>query len=249
MLESKEVKEIYQEIQKKLFYMIPEKWDKIYLYASITEHFNNLETGEMFFYYFPKGVLKKNPVNVYEVPNKFNIEEKEYNKLIDSLYKTIKDLKKKCIEDSQRKWTNLTISIENFKFKIEYNYTNLTNSSYTNYDRHLIWRYKYLQTSLESYNKKERKVILNYINNDDFLDNNEIYIEGIYSKPVRNVIEYNKEEPESYIETGKNEKKEEYKKSEIVKKRREKKNENIEELEKEDQPIIKSQILNFNNKN
>lgn len=28
---------IFDEIQKKLFYMIPEKWEAIYLYASIVE--------------------------------------------------------------------------------------------------------------------------------------------------------------------------------------------------------------------
>ena len=48
--------------------MIPEKWDKIYLYASITNQINNLQTGELYFYYYPKGILKKNPVNVYEIP-------------------------------------------------------------------------------------------------------------------------------------------------------------------------------------
>ena len=43
--------------------MIPEKWDKIYLYASITNQINNLQTGELYFYYYPKGILKKNHVN------------------------------------------------------------------------------------------------------------------------------------------------------------------------------------------
>ena len=66
---------IYSEIQKQLIYMIPEKWDKIYLYASITNQINNLQTGELYFYYYPKGILKKNPVNVYEIPSKSFGEE------------------------------------------------------------------------------------------------------------------------------------------------------------------------------
>ena len=38
----------------------PEKWEEIYLYASVIQQMLNLETGELFFYYYPKGILKKN---------------------------------------------------------------------------------------------------------------------------------------------------------------------------------------------
>ena len=34
---TKKIKEIYEDIQKKLFYMIPEKWDKLYLYSSVLD--------------------------------------------------------------------------------------------------------------------------------------------------------------------------------------------------------------------
>ena len=54
------------------------------------------EAGELFFYYVPKGILKKKPVNVYEIPSKFNIDETEYLKLVDALYSKIKELRKKC---------------------------------------------------------------------------------------------------------------------------------------------------------
>ena len=92
MLVTPKIKLMYKEIQKKLFYMLPEKWDSVYLYASIIEH-AKLQTGEMFFYYIPRGVLRKNPVNVYEVPSRFNIEEEEYLKLADKLYEKIKELR------------------------------------------------------------------------------------------------------------------------------------------------------------
>lgn len=74
--------------------MIPEKWDRIYLYASVYEHLGKLETGEMFFYYFPKGLLKRNPINTYEIPTKFHLEEEAYLKLTNQLYDAIKELKK-----------------------------------------------------------------------------------------------------------------------------------------------------------
>ena len=59
MIENSEIKGVYSEVQKQLFYLIPEKWDRIYLYASVLEKMEGLETGELFFYYFPKGILKK----------------------------------------------------------------------------------------------------------------------------------------------------------------------------------------------
>jgi len=34
---TKKIKGIYEIIQRKLFYMIPEKWEKLYLYSSILE--------------------------------------------------------------------------------------------------------------------------------------------------------------------------------------------------------------------
>ena len=122
MICPKNIKNAHHEIQKKIFGMIPEKWDKIYLYASIIDHFNNLQTGEMFFFYYPKGLLKKKAVNVYEVPAKFNIDEKQYLKLADELYKSIKKLRNECIENNEKQWSNITITIEKQKYKAEYGY-------------------------------------------------------------------------------------------------------------------------------
>ena len=52
MVSLAEEKGLYSEIQKKLFYIIPEKWDSIYLYASILDEPNKKASGEMYFYYF-----------------------------------------------------------------------------------------------------------------------------------------------------------------------------------------------------
>lgn len=195
MLTTPKMTTLYKEIQKKLFYMIPEKWDKVYLYASVIEGINKLETGEMFFYYFPKGLLKKDPVNVYEVPAKFNINEMEYFKLADELYGIIKELRKAFIDINEKAWSNITISIENFKFIVEYNYEDLANSAYTSYDRHIIWRYKYLKTGINTYNRKERKIIMEYLQNIQYAKEKvDIYTEGIYNNPIHNAIHYDREE-------------------------------------------------------
>lgn len=189
------IKSIYAKIQTQLFYMIPEKWDKIYLYASIVEKANNIQTGEMFFYYFPKGILKRNPINVYEIPYIYNIEEEAYNTLTNKLYDTIKDLRREFEKEGLKLWSNLTISIANLKFNIEYDYEDLNMSKYTNEERHIIWNYKYLDFPIERLSKKDRKMLENYLIEEKLL-NKEVgtYSEGMYNFKVHNIIEYNREE-------------------------------------------------------
>ena len=194
MIITPKIKKIYSEIQKKILYMIPEKWDKIYLYASVIENMNSIETGEMFFYYFPKGILKKNPINVYEIPEKFNIEEQEYMELAENLYDTIKRLREEFRKSEKRVWSNITISIENFKFNIEFNYENMLNSKYSNYDRQIVWKYKYLNEPMEKLNKKDRKMLEDYLIEENLMtDDTCNYEENLYSKDIHNVIEYNKD--------------------------------------------------------
>lgn len=258
MLTSSEIRNIYEKIQKQLFYMIPEKWDRVYLYASVLDHYNNVQTGEMFFYYYPKSVLKKNPVNVYEVPNKFNIDEGAYLKLAEKLYEEIKKLRICLVKIGEKPWTNLTISIENFKFNVEYNYDDLINSNYTSYDRHLIWRYKYLNVPLNSYQKKDRKMIEEYLQKEEYHNKNiSTYTEGIYKKPVSNITQYdsiaenidNKQATENELTV----KSEEYtcKASDMedLKSAQEKRTDVGRDHVSAQPPIIKSQILNTRIKN
>ena len=190
MITTSEIKEVYKEIQKKLYYMIPEKWSRVYLYASITEKAYNVPVGEMYFYYFPKGILKKNPVNVYEISAKFNMDEEQYLKLVKNLYASIKKLRKIYKEQKQPLWTNVTISIENYKFNIEYNYANLDNTEKSNYERHIIWRYERLGMDINSFNKQDRKIIEQY--EADANVKIETYSEALYKKPLQNTFDYQK---------------------------------------------------------
>lgn len=163
MICPKPLKMAHDNVQKNIFLMLPEKWDRLYLYASVIDHFNNLQTGEMFFYYYPKGVLKKRPINVYEVPMKFNIDEKQYFRLADDLYEAIKKLRIECINNKEKPWTNVTISMEKLKYKAEYGYEELSYDENVVNDRHAIWSYKYLDMPYNSFNRKEREAIDNYL--------------------------------------------------------------------------------------
>ena len=192
---TKKIKEIYEDIQKKLFYMIPEKWESLYLYSSVIDLGNNEKTGELFFYYIPKGIFRKNPVNVYEVPTKFNIEENQYLQLVEILYNEIKMLREEFKKSETGKlWTNITISIQDMKFKVEYRYDDLLNDIFDSYERHVIWRYKYLGIGIEQVGKKEKDILEKYFSMPKQLQKKEEYSMGVYiEQDIKNIIEYNTE--------------------------------------------------------
>ena len=195
---TKKIKEIYENIQKMIFYMIPEKWDKLYLYSSVIDKKNGKKTGELYFYYIPKGILKKKPVNVYEIPNKFNLDENEYLKLVEVVYTEIKKLReefKKIEPDTV--WSNVTMTIQNFKFRVEYDYEDLEKSNFTSYERHIIWRYKYLGVGPEQVNKKDREILNRYLIGAKTLGRKETYESGIYIRDIENIIGYHTDDYET----------------------------------------------------
>lgn len=166
----KEVEILYKEIQNILFKIIPEKWKSLYLYASVING-----KGEMYFYYFPKKtLLKPKPINCYEIALKFGINEEQYNIVLKELYNKIKMLNNISI----RKWTNITISIVDCLFTIEYNYNDLIHSIYTDEQRHIYWKYKYLNIPIESMNKNDQNLIKYYVQEQNIKPS--VYTERIY---------------------------------------------------------------------
>ena len=195
---TKKIKELYEDIQKKIYYMIPEKWEKLYLYSSVIDMPEGKQTGELFFYYVPKGILKKKPVNVYEIPNKFNLDENEYLKLVKLLYDKIKMLREEFRKSETGKlWSNITITIQNMKFRVEYDYEDLENCEFNSYERHIIWRYEYLGIGLEQVNKKDKEILNRYLLGAKTLSKKETYESGIYIRDVENKIAYNTDEYEN----------------------------------------------------
>ncbi len=190
MISTLGIKNIYNNIQKQLYYMIPEKWEKVCLYASVIDHYNNVQTGEMYFYYYPKSVLRKNPINVYEVPNKFNIDENGYLKLAEKLYIEIKKLRKEQIKNGENPWSNVTITIENNKFTIEYDFDNLMQSEFSSDDRHIVWTQKNLNIPIQTFTKKEQTIIQRYYAKHPNINKKDnTYTEGIYEGLTKNLLE------------------------------------------------------------
>ena len=125
-----------------------------------------------------------------------------------SFFSGAKKLKEEFVRVNKKNWTNITISIQNYRFMVEYDYEDLKTCEFNSYERHIIWRYIHLKTGLNTYNKKERKIINSYLEkckyNGKVIDR---YIEGIYRNRIHNVINYNKEDKKvdelKYIESNK----------------------------------------------
>ena len=184
--------DFYIEIQRRLFYLIPERWEKIFLYTSIIDVSNKKPDGEMFFYYLPKGIIKKKLINGYEIPSVFDIDEVEYSTYITDLYNLIRKLRDVQKTRNKRIWSNIVIIVEDNQFKIEYGFENLSNMPFDSYERHIIWRYQYIDDHIELYPKKDKEIIEKYIM---FITQHgkpirEGYVEGIYKQQVSNIIDY-----------------------------------------------------------
>ena len=168
-----------------------------------------------FFYYVPKGIFRKKPVNGYEIPARFNIDENEYLKLVDILYGKIKELRQefKKKEFTDEMWSNITISIQNLKFRVEYDYDDLANSDFSSYERHVIWRVKYLEITPEQCSKEEKDIIRRYSIGAKNLPRKEFYEAGIYLHEMENLVGYTTQN----YDTTENTDNEELKKKKIIK--------------------------------
>lgn len=196
---TKKIKEIYEDIQRELYYMIPEKWDELYLYASVIDKQDGTQKGELYFYYIPKGILRKKPVSVYEVPAKFNLDETQYLGLVDLLYNSIKALREEYRKSEPGLlWSNLTLRIKNLKFNVEFDYEDLEKSNFTSFERHVIWRHTVLGITMEQCSREEKEILKRYYTGARIIGRKEIYDTGIYIKNIKNIVDFT---TESYADT------------------------------------------------
>lgn len=184
--------ELYTKVQEHLFEMIPESWKTIYFHTSFIDIPKKIPKGELYAYYIPKGILKRKPVNCYEIPNLFNIDEEEYSRLIMSLYNIIKHIRDSYKNYKKVNFTSIDIICSNKKFQVKYGFKDLLNSKYSQEERHLIWRYEYLKVDLDSLNRNERKVLEYYIqeNQISIPIKEEIVETEMFERPTQATIDY-----------------------------------------------------------
>ena len=92
------------------------------------------------------------------------------------------------IKLGEEKWYSIVISIANFKFDVEYNYEDINDSRFNSYERHIIFRYKYLGFPITSYTKKEKRVIQEYLQECKYnKEKTKVYTEPMYEAPFQTI--------------------------------------------------------------
>lgn len=239
-------KELYMQIQDHIFEMIPEAWKTILLHTSIIDIPGGMPKAEMYFYYVPKGILKRKPVNCYEIPKLFDIDEEEYSRLITSLYNVIKLLRDNYRKTKKKAWSTIDINCQGDKFIVTYGFEDIDRSPYTAEERHIIWRYQNLNIDLDTLNRKERKFLDYYIKESrvKIPPPVEICMEKIYDRPKQATIDYERSLTlDEIIARDREEKRLEEKRQRKLAKKRRKKYLYEDEEDDDDEWYINNQIL------
>ena len=119
------------------------------------------------------------------------MDENQYIELVRILYNKIKELREEFRRSEREElWSNINITIYGIQFKVEYDYTNLSNSSFNSYERHVIWRYENLKIGPDQVSKEDKEILKRYLLGPKVLTKKEHYETGIYIQDIENRIEY-----------------------------------------------------------
>ena len=243
--------EIASQIQELIYYIIPEKWKNIELYISMPD--SRIRKGELFFYYLPNSIFKRQYINCYEVPYMFNISEKEYSDIMSKLYNKFMILKEELNKNNRHVeeiYVHITkekyvyeIATDNVRLRKENIERNMLNL-FSSYENHIIWRY--LNLNILPDDKKEKNIITRYLNTVfPNLENEKISFD-IIDENIKSIVDFEKiltVEEAIARSIYENKKKEKKKKEELFD------NYNEENLEKNNKKSLFSNIFNKFNKN
>ena len=189
--------EIASQIQELIYYIIPEKWKNIELYISMPD--SRIRKGELFFYYLPNSIFKRQYINCYEVPYMFNISEKEYSDIMSKLYNKFMILKEELNKNNRQVeeiYVHITkekyvyeIATDNVRLRKENIENNMLNL-FTSYENHIIWRY--LNLGIFPDDRKEKEIIGRYLDTNiaDLL-NEEIEFD-IIEENIKSIVDFEK---------------------------------------------------------
>ena len=163
--------EIASQIQQLIYYIIPEKWKNIELYISMPDI--GIRKGEMFFYYLPNSIFKRQYINCYEVPYMFNISEKEYSDIMSKLYNKFMILKEE-LNKNNRNVEEIYVHITKDKYVMEIATDDIILKKndirknmlmlYSSYENHIIWRY--INLNILPDERRDKEIIRKYLNHD-----------------------------------------------------------------------------------
>ncbi len=189
--------EIASQIQELIYYIIPEKWKNIELYISMPD--SRIRKGELFFYYLPNSIFKRQYINCYEVPYMFNISEKEYSDIMSKLYNKFMILKEE-LNKNNRQVEEIYVHITKTNYIMEIATDDIVLKKkdirrnmlmlYSSYQNHIIWRY--LNLNILPDEKKEKEIITRYLNSEYYNLEKEIIEFDIIDENIKSIVDFEK---------------------------------------------------------
>ena len=189
--------EIASQIQELIYYIIPEKWKNIELYISMPDM--GIRKGEMFFYYLPNSIFKRQYINCYEVPYMFNISEKEYSDIMSKLYNKFMILKEE-LNKNNRNVEEIYVHITKDKYVMEIATDDIILKKndirknmlmlYSSYENHIIWRY--INLNILSDEKRDKEIIRKYLNSEYYTLEKELIEFEVINQNIKSIIDFEK---------------------------------------------------------
>ena len=189
--------EIASQIQELIYYIIPEKWKNIELYVSMPD--SRIRKGELFFYYLPNSIFKRQYINCYEVPYMFNISEKEYSDIMSKLYNKFMILKEE-LNKNNRNVEEIYVHITKDKYVMEIATDDISLKKndirknmlmlYSSYENHIIWRY--INLNILPDEKKDKEIIRKYLNSEYYTLEKELIEFEVINQNIKSIIDFEK---------------------------------------------------------
>ncbi|AKL98211.1 immunity protein YezG family protein [Endomicrobium proavitum] len=160
-MNTKGIEALYQKIGSAVSAMIPEKWQRVMLYAEVEE-----DRSTVIFYYYTDENNK--PVYSLDIEDFPGIDKQYINSLYDDLMEYIRSLWEEFRTQKQQVWSSLTMQLFNVgKFNIYFDYSEFDESRINIVQRQMLWKYKNLGIQpthkadvdfLKKYLKKAQKI-------------------------------------------------------------------------------------------
>lgn len=99
------IEELYQRIGNKLVGIIPDEWDKIYLYAEILP-------GSRIVYFYYNSTTRNELIFGQSIPEIYGVDDQIYNRLDRELVEYFVELNQESLKSSPEPWTNLTMYLD-----------------------------------------------------------------------------------------------------------------------------------------
>ena len=189
--------EIASQIQELIYYIIPEKWKNIELYISMPDI--GIRKGEMFFYYLPNSIFKRQYINCYEVPYMFNISEKEYSDIMSKLYNKFMILKEE-LNKNNRNVEEIYVHITKDKYVMEIATDDIILKKndirknmlmlYSSYENHIIWRY--INLNILPDERRDKEIIRKYLNSEYYTLEKELIEFEVINQNIKSIIDFEK---------------------------------------------------------